>query len=593
MSSDNKNYKSFLNRFEQLIDAENQQTYAQLHELWEKPLAKRIQLGKAIAHLQLHSFPSASEIIFTCDQNQSVFREGDMVCLSQNDPLDFGSQTLTIEAIDEHSMRLSSSYLDKTAIQERKDGWTLDQDTLDMSQYHHAALERVASEPIGQRCILPLLVGTLRSKILNIEQWEQDHTAAIQEGLNDAQAEAYASALNTNVTWLVQGPPGTGKTRVLAALAKELVERGERVMISALTHTAINHALSAIYQLAPDLPMVKVGRLNRANDLPFDCVEQFHDWELSQTDQGYLVGATPFACMTQRLKRVDFDVLIIDEASQVTVPLALMAMLQAKRYLFFGDHKQLPPVLQTVGANHKDYSIFGLLQGRGFDSLLTTTYRMNQALTTWVSNTYYNGELVADKSIAHRQLCLTPPTAGETWLETALNPEQALVCILDDAIRSYSLTNSEQIDSTILIIQQLIKQGISAKEIGIVTPFRAQGNLIKRALLRELDNATEIVVDTVERMQGQERDVILLSLVSNDVSFLANIIDFYFQPERLNVSITRARKKLIILASEDLLTMSVADQQAQQKIVQLQDLLKHCYRISRNCEDETPLNKIV
>lgn len=580
MSSDNKNYKSFLNRFEQLIDAENQQTYAQLHELWEKPLSRRIQLGKAVAQLQLDHFPSASEVVFTCDQHQSVFREGDMVCLSQNDPLDIGSQTLSIEAIDEHSIRLTGKQLDKTSIQDHKDGWTLDQDTLDMSQYHHAALERVATEPVGQRRILPLLLGTLRSKIINLEQWELDHTTALQQGLNDEQAEAYASALNSNVTWLVQGPPGTGKTRVLAALAKALVERGERVMISALTHTAINHALSTIHQVAPDLPIVKVGGLNRARDLPVDCVEQFHDWELSQTDQGYLVGATPFACMTQRLKRVDFDVLIVDEASQVTVPLALMAMLQAKRYLFFGDHKQLPPVLQTVGTNHHDYSIFGLLKGRGFDNLLTTTYRMNQALTSWVSNTYYNGELVADASIANRQLRLNPAITTKTELAAILNPEQALVCVLDDDLQAYSLTNAEQVASTVSIIQALITQGISATEIGVVSPFRAQANLIKRALFRELDNATEIVADTVERMQGQERDVIIFSLVSNDVNFLANIIDFYFQAERLNVSITRARKKLIVLASTDLLNMSVADEQAQQKITSLQSFLQHCTHVS-------------
>ena len=97
-----------------------------------------------------------------------------------------------------------------------------------------------------------------------------------------------------------------------------------------------------------------------------------------------------------------------------------------------------------------------------------------------------------------------------------------------------------------------IAGGLAPHEIGIVTPFRAQGRTIRRALAERLGwhAAQAIVADTVERMQGQERELVILSLATGNLRFLAAIAGFFFQPERLNVSVTRAMTKLVIIGPE-------------------------------------------
>jgi DNA replication ATP-dependent helicase Dna2 len=89
-------------------------------------------------------------------------------------------------------------------------------------------------------------------------------------------------------------------------------------------------------------------------------------------------------------------------------------------------------------------------------------------------------------------------------------------------------------------------------EIGVVTPYRAQGRAVRTSLTRKLGSAAacNVVADTVERMQGQERELVILSLASGNEVFLGAVAEFFFQPQRLNVSITRAKSKLIVIGPE-------------------------------------------
>ena len=160
-------------------------------------------------------------------------------------------------------------------------------------------------------------------------------------GLNDSQAEAFAQAYATDTTYLIQGPPGTGKTRVLAYLARALVENGERVLVTAFTHRAINNALNKLAEVAPDTPAIKIGEVSRADGLLVENYEDFDASPLAEMSEGYVIGATPFATRSQRLGGVEFETVIFDEASQITLPLAIMGMLSAKRFIFIGDQRQL------------------------------------------------------------------------------------------------------------------------------------------------------------------------------------------------------------------------------------------------------------
>jgi len=153
-------------------------------------------------------------------------------------------------------------------------------------------------------------------------------------------AQSYA----TDLLHLIQGPPGTGKTLMLAHLAQLLAQDGLRVFVTALTHRAIHNALNKIPQVDANLPVCKIGEERLTGDLNVPNFETFDQSHFAEKSGGDVVGATPFALQSQRLANVEFDVVLFDEVSQITLPLAIMGMLAGSKYIFIGDENQLPPV---------------------------------------------------------------------------------------------------------------------------------------------------------------------------------------------------------------------------------------------------------
>jgi DNA replication ATP-dependent helicase Dna2 len=363
---------------------------------------------------------------------------------------------------------------------------------------------------------------------------------------------------------------------VLATLARALASDGERVLICSFTHRAINNALNALLKQDPDIEAIKVGHPIQANDLLADNYESFHASPLADKSGGYVVGATPFATRTKRLGYVEFDTVIFDEASQITLPLALMGMLAGHKYIFFGDQKQLPPVLtqRLTGAALRD-SVFSTLAGHNFDTMLTETYRLNEALTAWPSEQFYEGLLTSVPTAAQRQIEYpTPPTR----LTHILQPDQPKV-FWDLGHHNNTIYSHKEAYAVVDLITTLLACGVAAAEIGVVAPYRAQGRLIRNLLQKFVPETAvrrQIIVDTVERMQGQERDLIILSLTTSNPGFAANVAEFFFQPERLNVAITRPRKKLIIVGSRFILNTQTADPDLQAGVSLLGSLLASC-----------------
>ena len=128
---------------------------------------------------------------------------------------------------------------------------------------------------------------------------------------------------------------------------------------------------------------------------------------------------------SRRLRGVDFDAVIIDEASQVTLPLAIMAMLAADTYVLVGDHRQLPPVVQSLSRREAHLaSVFGRLSGRGCETMLDVTYRMNAELVQWPGESFYSGKLRPAAANAARRLAL--PQAPQDF-GAVLDPALPLV----------------------------------------------------------------------------------------------------------------------------------------------------------------------
>ena len=520
---------------------------------WALPRDQRVEEGRCIDKLRLVATPAPKRWVLECPGgNDSRFREGDFVRLSRGDP-QFPLMEAGLVLVGDHRIELLEwKRLDADPLPLGTDGLCIDESYVDLEGRYLAAIDDLGKTNLGRELILPLIQGTLHPTI-DAATHEAVYDQAQRDGLNDQQADAVANALATDTCWLIQGPPGTGKTHTLAWVLADLLERGERVFVTSFTHRAINNLLAAVAErVAPGSRLAKIAPFTDSA-LPAAVEQRDSFAELSfatSTDErGYVIGATPFALRSPRLSGKDFDTVVIDEASQVTLPLAVMAMLAGRRYIFAGDHQQLPPVaLSRPAVEARKLSVFGRLVKRGFDTMLTVTHRLNEELCRWPSDTFYFSKLRSHPRAANRSLALS--RRGGDWPEVfAGTPSVVWLAVPHRGCKSYA---PEETTLVAELLHGFHSGGLHWREIGVVVPYRRQARFLrKRIASRTPDRRAPeaLVIDTVERMQGQEREVVVVSFTTSDENFAHRLAEFLFLPQRLNVAATRPRTKLVLVAS--------------------------------------------
>lgn len=525
----------------------------EIEEIWNTPLPERVMEGHSLASLRVTKAAKDRVIITVGEDGESGdcrLREGDFVCLSHDSPWSPEGKFIHLGE-DDHGIHLA---LWRGSLPAEGSGdWVMDRDFVDLTDRYAAATEALANSELGRERILPLLAGEAEVEADGeiFGEVADDLESEVNDPLwHDSQKLAITSCMATRDAWLVQGPPGTGKTHVLAEVVHRLTERGERVLVTGPTHRAIAHALDACRRvLSPAVRVVKIGPTMASNG-SFESFEDYAESGLLDSPDAHVVGATPFALWSSYtgLRETMFDTVVIDEASQVTVMVAAMAMLHGERWLFFGDHCQLPPVvLDTRGGPARERSIFSLLRNRDFETMLEETWRLNEELAEWPSATFYRNRLVCRHD---RKLSLSPPpqhpalvSPASVVLEVSGNKDRTVRC-------------AGEAGQVVDLVRSLIDGGVAAEDIGVITPFRAQAAEIRRVLRITWSGSGlnhRIVVDTVERFQGQEREVIVISLVSSKPAWIRRLAGFLFQRERWNVALTRARRKVVVIASSTLL----------------------------------------
>ena len=377
--------------------------------------------------------------------------------------------------------------------------------------------------------------------------------------LTEAQREAIRRVVDDDLV-LIQGPPGTGKTHVLGLAIRELVMRGKKVAVSAFTHQAINNVLLECADHVEIRDLAKIGSRTQAPQGAGVERMRLHEkagayFRLKTVPD--VTGLTQYAAFHPVSRALEdgkveaalperFDVLVFDEASQLTIPAAVMAMVQADRFVFAGDHRQLPPVVSTVRPGlGPAVSVFQhLAEIAGHDSvLLDRTFRLNRALTEFPSREFYEGRLEAAPIARERRL------AGrfEGRYARYLDPETPSTLVLVKHL-GRGQESPEEAALTAEIVATAVRGGVPVAEIAVIAPHRRQIVRIVEALT--LAGVQPLpLVDTVERIQGQERDLIVLSMTLSDPDALTSESEFLFLPNRFNVALTRARKKLILMAS--------------------------------------------
>ena len=284
-----------------------------------------------------------------------------------------------------------------------------------------------------------------------------------------------------------------------------------------------------------------------------------------------------------------FDVAIVDEASQLTVPMTLGALALATRFILIGDHKQLPPVVLSE-SNKRIRDVDGderpRLSKSLFESLfvqaedkypealvkLNEQYRMNEKICAIPRALWYDDDLrPGSEKVAIAKLSLLHQAEPPQRLATVLDPEREVVFVHvpwqggSDAPRS-SRREAEFVRDIIVAYRAL---GLTLPAMGVIAPYKAQVSTIRRTLEAALPKeAAEVgkLVDTVDRFQGQEREVIVISLAT-----YGDFVHELLQDERrLNVAVTRAKYKLIILGDRSVLAAHPT----------FYGLIKHCHQVT-------------
>lgn len=391
------------------------------------------------------------------------------------------------------------------------------------------------------------------------EESLKDTKKLLNLSLLPKQEEAVLNCMQAKDYYLIQGPPGTGKSFVLGiVIVEELFDLKHNVIVIGPNHMAINNAMGQFLKLVPQSSYLatKVGQTYNAptmkvtyedEEFSIDNAPYFNiNWAKtinSKLKYKWLIGLTPHCLYTRRARGLECDTLIIDEAGQMTIPLALMGMIKAKKVIFAGDHKQLPPIVSSdkVKAELKQSAFQALISDENC-TMLDTSFRMCEPICNYVSELFYDGHLRAMKhGHSNTLICDDPLYSFDS--PVILHEE-------DDEGEQVSEKEAAFIAN---VIAEFIAKGINADDIAVLSPFRAQATNIRRAIRKHegisKENRQKITSDTVDKMQGQERDVILYSLVSGNIDYMLEMAEFLYNPNKMNVAFSRAKSKLIIVGS--------------------------------------------
>ena len=375
----------------------------------------------------------------------------------------------------------------------------------------------------------------------------------IKELMNAEQLNAVSNMLEYPPVHVLQGPPGTGKTLVLAATAIASAHMNREVVVIANTHHAVNNALKKIKSIDKKSTVIKVGSLLKAEELDdtvikFSTFKEYYEFSYKNRKKkrsGHIIGLTIWGALTYLGLRHHAHFrpyhALIDEASLMPLSLATILGKTAPSVCLFGDSRQMQPIFRSeLEQNIMSKSILDYcaenIEGVTVD-VLHTTYRMNNEITECVSKAFYEPygiRLVSSEISSENRLEYHGNSESLQWINIETECE-------------YLEENREEAECVSNIVKELLSIGLNHNDIAVVTPFRKQVSLI-RSMTRNIVAEDDMpLIDTVERLQGQDVDCVIISFVETS----ASNVDFIFNPNRLNVMISRAKRKVFIITSNE------------------------------------------
>ena len=420
--------------------------------------------------------------------------------------------------------------------------------------------------------------------------------------LNRAQQEAVNKVLRAKDVAIVHGPPGTGKTTTLVEAIYETLRRESQVLVCAQSNMAVDWISERLVDRG--ISVLRIGNPTKVNDkmLSFTYERRFEAhpdypqlWSIRQAirklrqerkrrDNGWhqkmdrlksravelelrinsqlfgeakVIASTLTGSASHLLSGQKFGTLFIDEAAQALEAACWIAIRRASRVVLAGDHCQLPPTVKSIAAlkGGLGTTLMERIVARkpSVVTLLTVQYRMNEQIMRFSSNWFYDGRVESAPEVKYRGILDYDNPI--TWIDTS--ESDAKEEFVGESFGRINKTEAElTLDALKNYFTKIGRQRIADEhiDVGVISPYRAQVQLLRR-MVRKAEFFKPyrgcITVNTVDGFQGQERDIIVISLVrSNDdgqIGFLSDL-------RRMNVAITRARMKLIIVGSVQTMT---------------------------------------
>lgn len=419
-------------------------------------------------------------------------------------------------------------------------------------------------------------------------------------GVNLAQRAAIELALSARDVALIHGPPGTGKTTTVVELIRQAVARGAKVLACAPSNLAVDNVFERL--LAAGVEAVRLGHPARvlpelrAHTLDV-LVDEHHDvrvarklvkdaWalfrkagrytrakpapgakqQMREEARGLLADArrlealalkqildtADVLCATltslddELLGNRQFDLVVIDEACQCTEPACWTAIGRGEKLVLAGDHCQLPPTILSDAAAAQGFgvSLFERLMhapGAEWSRLLNVQYRMHRTIMGFSSSEFYDEALTADAAVAEHRLYELPDVQLAPLTDAPLEFIDTAGASFDEELEpdGESRLNRGEAELAERKVRALLAAGLRPGEIAVIAPYAAQARLLRERLA-----VPGLEVDSVDGFQGREKEAVVISLVRSnregEIGFLEDV-------RRMNVALTRARRKLLVI----------------------------------------------
>jgi len=429
--------------------------------------------------------------------------------------------------------------------------------------------------------------------------------------LNHSQNKAVNNILQAQDVAIIHGPPGTGKTTTLVQAIAQVLKTEKQVLVCSSSNTAVDilteklhlakinvlrlgnparisdevlmntlDAKVAAHQSFKDLKAYRktaeeyfrmAGKYKRTfgksdreqRQLLYQearkilnearVLEDYITYE--QFDKAQVICCTPVVSANRLMRDKQFTTVFIDEAAQALEPMCWIPISRSNRVIFAGDHFQLPPTVKSKKAETeglKETLFEQAMHIDGISIMLNTQYRMHEHIMNFSNNQFYGGNLIADTSV---KSALLSSNVDDNFLNKALTFIDTAGCGFNEITNpeSLSIANPEEavllLKHLHLLLNQYVEKEKKTKDItiGIISPYKEQVQYITQIIAADetiLQMPAKIVVKTVDGFQGQERDIIYISLVrsnnTKEIGFLNDI-------RRMNVALTRARERLVVI----------------------------------------------